>query len=58
MDKVYFALSVLSAVLTGLVGVLHVIAPATATDKDNKLLNGLRYVQDKILAVLLPKSLR
>jgi hypothetical protein len=41
-------------VVTGLVIALNLIAPLTKTEVDNKILAGLRWFQDKALALLLP----
>ena len=41
--------------IAGLVVFLHGIAPLTKSDKDDKLLNALRWVEDKLM-MLLPSS--
>lgn len=46
MDKVVFALTIASAVVSGAIGVLALVAPLTKSEADNKALAKLRVVAD------------
>lgn len=54
MDTAFKVATILSFVVTGAVAGLNAIAPLTKTDKDNKVLDFLTFLHDKILAVILP----
>ncbi len=56
-DLVMQILTYASFAISGIVVFLHGVAPLTATDKDDKVLNALRWVQEK-LAFVLPASMR
>lgn len=54
MDTAYKIATIASFTVTGLVAALNAIAPLTKTNKDNKFLEFLVFLHDKILAVILP----
>lgn len=46
--------TIVPVVVTSAIALLAVIAPLTKSDIDNKALDFLRFVEDKILSVLFP----
>lgn len=54
MDTALTALTIASFVISGAVVALNAIAPLTKNTWDNRFLDGLVFVHDKILSVLLP----
>lgn len=46
--------AVVPVVVTSIIAILAVIAPLTQSDIDNKLLDFLRFVEDKFLSILFP----
>lgn len=46
--------AVVPVVVTSAIAVLAVIAPLTNSDIDNKVLDGLRWLEARILGVLFP----
>jgi hypothetical protein len=49
-----FITKILPVVVTSAVALLAVIAPLTKSDIDNKFLDVLRFIEDKLLSVLFP----
>lgn len=45
---------ILPAIVTGLIVILAAIAPLTKSDADNKVLDVLRWIEDKVLSILFP----
>lgn len=54
MDIITKLAGIVPAIVTGLIVILAAIAPLTKSDADNKVLDVLRWVEDKILSVLFP----
>lgn len=55
MDTLILIGKVTAAAIAGAIVMLNIIAPLTKTDVDNKVLDALRWVEDKLLAVVLPQ---
>ena len=53
LDKAAEIFMIASMVLTATIAFLAVIAPATKTDKDNKVLNALRWIETNLMGLLL-----
>lgn len=53
MEKFYEIVTYVSLFLTATIAFLAVIAPVTKTDKDNKVLAVLRFIEEKLMGVLL-----
>lgn len=49
-----YVTKILPVVITAAITVLAVIAPLTKSSADNKVLDFLRFVEDKILSILFP----
>lgn len=45
---------IVPAIVTGLIVILAAISPLTSSDIDNKVLDVLRWIEDKLLSVLFP----
>lgn len=58
MELLTLVLSIALITLGAAVAVLHIVAPLTATDKDNKLLAILRTAEDILKKVVVPSKLR
>lgn len=54
MDNMYPYIEYACYIVTGAVVALNAIAPLTKTDKDDKLVNALRWVEDKLSMFVLP----
>ena len=52
MDVVMMVVKYLSMGLAAAIALLAVMAPVTATDWDNKLLDALRWVEDKLMGLV------
>lgn len=50
--------TIIPVVVTSAIALLAVIAPLTKSDYDNKALDILRFIEDKILSVLFPSISR
>ena len=50
--------SVAGTVLTSIIAVLAVLAPLTKSTLDNRALDALRWVEDKLLSLILPGLLK
>ena len=58
MEIMYKVGEVAVAVVTGLIVMLNAIAPLTKSDWDNKALEALRWVEDKVFKLLFPMYFR
>lgn len=54
MPDISTVLAIVGAALTSVIGLLAVIAPLTKSDKDDRLLRALRWVENALLKILLP----
>ncbi len=54
MPDIMTILAIVGAALTSVIGLLAVISPLTKTDKDDRLLRALRWVESVLLKVILP----
>ena len=57
MDTILTIAQYAAYVIAGLVVILNGIAPLTKNTWDNKLLEGLRFIEDKLLGWLLPQHI-
>lgn len=53
-SKLLVAAHIAALVVAGCVGVLAVVAPLTKTDKDNKFLDALRWLEGLLAKVVVP----
>lgn len=53
-SKLLLAANIAAIAIAGCVGVLAVIAPLTKTDKDNKVLDALRWLEGLLAKVVVP----
>ncbi len=54
LDTIATYLQYASEGLTAIIAALAIIAPLTNSDMDNKVLDALRYAEDKIINLILP----
>lgn len=54
MDTLLKYLGYAPAVLTAVIGLLAVIAPITKSDYDNKAMDALKWLEDKLVTLVLP----
>jgi hypothetical protein len=52
MDTVLLVVQIVAYALTGIIAGLALIAPLTSSDKDDKALAALRWVEAKLIALL------
>jgi len=56
MDNLSLIVSIATAAVTAAVILLNVLAPITKTDKDDKILAFLRWVQEALTKIILPTA--
>jgi hypothetical protein len=57
-DILAFVTAVVPVIVTSAIAILAVIAPLTKSDYDNKALDALRFVEDKILSIFFPSLVK
>lgn len=56
MENLSLIVSIATAAITAAVVLLNVLAPITKTDKDDKILAFLRWVQEALTKIILPTA--